>query len=326
VEGKFNQLLSKAKEYKRSAYADSTKKTYRSQLSSFFKFCLEHNKIPIPVEQCTLVAYVAHLANRLLPASIPGYLNVIRLLHVEAGLKNPLSENLELALLKRGINRLKGQPPHQKLPITPAILCVIYGLLNMDLPSDAAFWLALLIGFFGFLRKSTLLPMTRNPVAGKFISRGDVQSISLESFSVVIRHSKVIQFGQRFLTIPYFRVLDTKLCPVRALLRHFGLSVLPSAKPLFDSVVSGRTVSLIHSGFVARLKTLLTAAGVDARLYSAHSLRRGGATFAFQAGLSPLEIKRRGDWASSAYERYIHLDQETALDSSRMLASAVLSR
>jgi hypothetical protein len=148
VEGKFNQLLSKAKEYKRSAYADSTKKTYRSQLTSFFKFCLEHNKVPIPVEQSTLVAYVAHLASRLLPTSIPGYLNVIRLLHVEAGLKNPLSENLELALLKRGINRLKGQPPVQKLPITPAILRDINGLLDFSSSADTAFWLALLIVFF----------------------------------------------------------------------------------------------------------------------------------------------------------------------------------
>jgi hypothetical protein len=120
--GAFEKLLSSARAYKRSAYADSTKRTYRSQLACFFKFCIEYGKVPIPVEQSTLVAYVAYLAVKLLPTSIPGYLNVICLLHVEAGLPNPLCENWEITLLKWGINRLKGQPPQQKLPITIAIL------------------------------------------------------------------------------------------------------------------------------------------------------------------------------------------------------------
>jgi hypothetical protein len=303
VEGKFDQLLSKARVYKWSAYADTTKKTYKSQLASFFKFCLEHNRVPIPVEQTTLVAYVVHLANRLLPSSIPGYLNVIRLLHVEAGLKNPLSENIELTLMKKGINRLKGQPPVQKLPITPSILRDIYGLLDLKKPGDAAFWLALLVGFFGFLRKSTLLPSSGTLIPGKFISRGDVVDLSLESFVLIIRHSKVIQFGQRCLTIPYHHVLDTKLCPVKALLIHLGHSSLPALRTLFNYVVEKKEVMLVHSSFVARLKCVLQSAGVNPQLYSAHSLRRGGASFAFQAGLSPLEIKRRGDWASMAYER-----------------------
>ena len=83
MENAFGRLLSVARSYKHSAYADNTKRTYRSQLKSYFKFCLDHEKLPIPVDQSTLVAYTTYLADRLLPTSIPGYLNVIRLIHLE---------------------------------------------------------------------------------------------------------------------------------------------------------------------------------------------------------------------------------------------------
>jgi hypothetical protein len=168
--------LRDARNYKKSAYAEGTKKTYRSQLKSYFKFCVEFACCPIPVEQPTLLAYVAHLAGRISPSSIPGYLNVVRLLHMEAGLDNPLDQNWELLLLKRGIKRQKGKPPVQKLPLTLEIMRKIYPLLNPRLPSDAAFWVALLVGFYGFLRKSTLLPECAKPIPGKYISRPMLRS------------------------------------------------------------------------------------------------------------------------------------------------------
>ena len=44
---------------------------------------------------------------------------------------------------------------------------------------------------------------------------------------------------------------------------------------------------------------------LDTKLYSPHSFRRGGATFAFQAGAHPLVIKCLGDWSSDAYLIYL---------------------
>ena len=120
------RLKFEARGFKRSAFADATKKTYRSHLSSYLKFCQKFKQIPIPASQETLVGYVVYLARRLLPSSIPGYLNIIRLIHVDAGLTNPLEGNMELKLLKRGISRQKGVPPRQKLPITVQILVKIF--------------------------------------------------------------------------------------------------------------------------------------------------------------------------------------------------------
>ena len=45
----------------------------------------------------------------------------------------------------------------------------------------------------------------------------------------------------------------------------------------------------------------------SARRFSGHSLRRGGATFAFQCGIPSELIKLQGDWRSDAYMLYLSL-------------------
>ena len=50
---------------------------------------------------------------------------------------------------------------------------------------------------------------------------------------------------------------------------------------------------------------MLKGLGADPALYSLHSLQRGRATTAFRAGVSALDIKRHGNWASDAFWGYI---------------------
>ena len=82
------------------------------------------------VDQSTLCAYVAYLARSLKPSSLPGYLNIIHLLHVERGLPNPLQNNWEIGMIKRGISRQLGAPPVQKLPLTVEILIKLHSMLD----------------------------------------------------------------------------------------------------------------------------------------------------------------------------------------------------
>ena len=65
-------------------------------------------------------------------------------------------------------------------------------------------------------------------------------------------------------------------------------------------------VPLTHYVFVGGLKHCLRAIGVDASLYSGHSFRRGGATYAHRLGVYPMLIKRMGDWKSDAYIHVVH--------------------
>ena len=50
---------------------------------------------------------------------------------------------------------------------------------------------------------------------------------------------------------------------------------------------------------------IITALGYDYKQYSLHSLRRGGASVAHQAGVPATEIQRHGTWKSGAFWEYI---------------------
>jgi hypothetical protein len=177
----FGELAREAELFKRQAFAESTKRSYRSQISAFLHFCLYFNRSSVPVSQEKLKCYVAFLARSLNPSSIGGYLNVVRILHVEANLPNPLDKNWEVAMIKRGIQRKLGRPPMQKLPITVDVLKAIFELLDMTENGDLSFWAASLVCFYGLLRKNTLLPVSVNSGSSVFLVRGDVCNLCKSS-------------------------------------------------------------------------------------------------------------------------------------------------
>ena len=71
--------------------------------------------------------------------------------------------------------------------------------------------------------------------------------------------------------------------------------------------IHGHEAVLTQQSFVSRLKGLLVKVGLNSSDFSAHSFRRGGASYAFSLGLSPLQIKLCGDWGSDCYERYVFI-------------------
>jgi hypothetical protein len=142
-------LRSEARRYRGAAYAETTKRTYKTQVNSYIKFCLKYSFVPVPATQGTLSLYMAFLAKTLAASSIPGYMNAIRLLHLEGFFSNPIAGNWELGLMKKGICRLKGRPPKQKAPITVQVLVTLYRTLS-DTPLDRAFWAAALVAFYVF--------------------------------------------------------------------------------------------------------------------------------------------------------------------------------
>ena len=131
-------------------------------------------------------------------------------------------------------------------------------------------------------------------MSGKFIARGDVHDLGLSCFKITIRYSKTIQFGQRLLVLPFVACKDIRLCPVRALLTHLGSDSLSPTRPLFNFRLNGSEVTLTHAMFVKRLRSGLINTRFNPNELSCHSFRRGGASLAFECGLSPVQIKLRG--------------------------------
>ena len=86
-------------QYRRSAYAESTKSTYRSQLRIYYSFCHRFHYPPLPASTLTISRYIAFISTRISTSSIPSYINIIKLLHLEAGLPDPLQCNFHISSL-----------------------------------------------------------------------------------------------------------------------------------------------------------------------------------------------------------------------------------
>lgn len=66
-------------------------------------------------------------------------------------------------------------------------------------------------------------------------------------------------------------------------------------------------------------KSLFKLAGIDFKFYGSHSARRGGATAAFEAGVSVEMIKQHGNWVSNAVEKYLRPNQQTLMATTSFL-------
>ena len=298
-------LLKEARAFTGRTYADTTRASYKTHFMAYLRFCIKFKLDPVPATQSTILAYTTFLARSLKPTSINNYLNIIRILHLDAGLENPLSDNFALANLKRGIARELGSPPDQKLPITCKILSEIHDQLCFLLPKDIVFWAACMVGFFGLLRKKTLLPQTSNNHGDSCLLRSDFVMLDVNSFVLNVRKTKTIQCSERVLVLPYVSSPGSKLCPVSAMKDLLYVAPREGHLPLFSYKTNGTFASWTHSSFTTKLKQCISNAGYNATKYSGHSFRRGGATLGFELGMSIPEIKVRGDWRSSAVNEYI---------------------
>jgi hypothetical protein len=68
-------------------------------------------------------------------------------------------------------------------------------------------------------------------------------------------------------------------------------------------------------------KQLLCLSGRDAGRFASHSFRRGGASFAFQAGVPVETIKLLGDWKSDVFFEYLQIPMK-----SKVAAAADISK
>ena len=69
-----------------------------------------------------------------------------------------------------------------------------------------------------------------------------------------------------------------------------------------------------YSQLMKQMRTWLEKAGVQhVHRFTSHSMRQGGSTEAFENGVPEITIKTLGNWASSAYCRYIDITLDSRL-------------
>jgi hypothetical protein len=264
-------------------FSDNTNRTYSTHLRAYMTFCRLIKIQPVPISQINLARYIAYLEAKLAFTSIKQYLNIVRLIHLENGLPNPLKSSWYIQSLLSGCKRALGNQCKPKLPMTLTLLEKMFQVLDLASPFHLVFWAACLLALFSFLRKSNLF--FGHSVGGHYyLKRGDISFLA-QGATLHISHSKTIQYRERQLVVPVPRIPGSHLCPTTALRLVLKLVSAPADAPLLAYPTATGPKALSYGSFVSHLKSVLQQLGIDPSLYSGHSFRRGGASLALSCNL-----------------------------------------
>lgn len=251
----------------------------------------------------TLELYIQFLSRSFKAVqSIKNYVSGIKTWHKLLGFKFPDKDEFQIKLAFKGISRLQPHCIKQALPITPEILIEIYNILDLQIAENVVFWALFVFAFFMMARKSNLVPdSTLKFDPAKHLLRQDVL-VHKKSIIVFIKWSKTIQFGEKILQIPLLRIKNNPLCPVTAYKNMCKIVPTQPNKPAF---IMPNNQPVTYKQFQIKIKELIKKTGYNPNLYSSHSFRRGGASFAFSAGVRGELVQLVGDWKSDAYLKYL---------------------
>ena len=284
----------------------------RSQCDSFYRFCQAFSLVPLPESPSTISSYAVFLTQRTSSYQyILGHLNAVRLLHLYHGLPIDSFTCFEVSLTKRGLERVLGTATRQKHPIILKILIAIHHSLDLNSPSQAMTWALFTVAFFSFLRKSSLVSSTSSAFdCERHLTRSDIKFTPSGCF-LRIKWSKTRQHNEGIHVVPLTSIPHSPLCLVTAIHQYFSLLPAIPDDPFFCLPTATSLTPVTASFFTTTLKRLISKIGLTPANYSPHSFRRGGATFAFQAGAPEHLLQLHGDWRSDAYKHYLSLPLRT---------------
>ena len=270
------------------------------------EFCIQFGVLqPFPASVEVVLLYVTHMADRLCYSSIRQYLGGLWQLHKVLGFDHMDPNRFELYITLRGIRRMLGDTVEQARPASITDLQKLYMLLDMSKSEDVAFWVAVILGFRGLLRKSNIV---EEGLALK------ISDLEWETWGLAIRlrRTKTISFKERVLYIPFSYIQGSIFCLGYYLTLLFGMVIYPTSGAqvvgfMKDNIFRRGT----YSWYLKKLKRLCVGAGIE--MLSTHSLRRGGASLLADSGFSLLDIRNVGDWKSLSVLHYLTKSKEARL-------------
>lgn len=272
---------------------DNTRRSYTGVWGRFEQWSTEAGRTTLPATAQTLAEYVNHLcAAELAPGTIGNAVAVIRARHSHAGHKGTPDTEAARRVL-RGYSRKWADAGNRVRKAAPAVVDVVrrmVGTCDTSTLRGVRNRCVLVLGFALMARRSELVGL----------NIGDL-SFTDEGVLVYLRYSKTDQDAVGVeVALPYGSHPDT--CPVRA--SQAWLSALADhgihGGPLFVGVDRHGAVGATRAGArAARLhpdsiNRIVKRASKNAT--TAHGLRAGGATAAYQAGAGASAIADHGRW------------------------------
>ena len=324
-----DELDDEAGQYTGSAYARNSKNTASTALRAFIMFMIAvgcvHETMENGITDKMLGRYLAMLARTLKYKSIKTYISMgVRLFHLQNGIPwVATKDRWPISQILRGIRRKKGDETEQKQPISPRMLLAMKDYLAIRTKQGMCVWAAMLVAFLLMLRKSNIMtdkPDNTNDRAP--IKMGDLKLVSDEGLWIRLRHTKTIQYTERELWLLLPRLHNSDLCPTMAIFNHIKANRQGAGpnEPLFAT----QKGPLKYNTLLNQIKQALKKCGYNPQKYAGHSLRRGGATWAFSTCKMAGElIKTIGDWTSQAYLLYATVTDEMKRQSAAKMAEAI---
>lgn len=296
-------LDDEVREYASASYADGTKRVYQSHWRTFVEWCVALDIQPIPTSPETLARYATMLAAAKRKwSTINVAMSTVNQANVTAG-HPAVRDHALVQRVLRGIRRTLGVAPAQAAPFLSEHLKRSIGAFNKATMMGLRDSAMLAIGFFGAFRRSELVSLNINDF-----------TLDSKGWIVNLRRSKTDQEGHgRRIGLPY--ASDPDVCPVRTLQAWLAAAreqnpAITEEAPAFlhiDNLRNKVTANRLTPQVVTRIvKQAAGHAGLDAKLYSAHSLRAGFITSATRAGKSIHAIRRQtGHNSIAMVDRYV---------------------
>lgn len=318
---------------RRLRHANSTRSTYRNGYMSYVRFMQRYfpRRPLLPATDQMISLWFEFQKASCCANTLRLYYYCVGSAHADHLLPfPPLKQSMMAYQTWQGIRREKGdiiKRAHAiRVPDLWRLAAIVKSratrLSAREVDNDQAVWAGILLGFSGLLRKSTICgPQGLRRHDLEFVRRDGVTTLW-----VTVRHSKTIQFRQKVHRFPVPAV-KSELCAVSAVLRHLlAAPAAPEQAVFMWRPARGAAVPMSHNVFVARMRLLLSEAGLEPDIYTGHSLRRGGATLAFELGDGAAwdrRVKEHGDWGSDVVFQYHEISDDTRMQLPSRMAAAM---
>ena len=140
---------------------------------------------------------------------------------------------------------------------------------------------------------------------------------------VVVKWSKTNQSAEEVDFSPMMANNRSLLCPVRWILHMIEVIPAKGFHNLFSFInESGQVLPITYRDLMKNLRNWLSLIGIKKTAsFSSHSMRHGGTTAAFNAGINEQIIKKMGGWKSDCYKSYIEVDTKKQVKAWRHLTN-----
>jgi hypothetical protein len=298
-----------------SAFAGNTTDTYSSSFKSWIKFCDRCNYPVWTVSEQKLIEYVAYrfICTPVVHRTVVKDLSGIRKQFIVSAIPFPERATcVKLQLILRGYKRLRSTD-HSKRPLNSKHLLSFFAKLNRfgNLHNIRLYKAILSVAFQGLLRVSEYAAGHRSDMGFRTLRFANLRFhptlADPKAIEILLAQTKTDQYGICKEAVAFECTCESKICAFHSLLDYVRecRSTADSSDPLFvfadQSIVSVRDINRL-------IDRMCTEIGIPKQHYSSHSMRSGGATELYLAGVPIDVIQRLGRWSptgSTLQKRYL---------------------